>query len=79
MKTIKILALSLLAGALMATSCKEEPVYTITADRASISDVVANAPGVEVIVVTTDAPYWIVTTPSWIKADPVIHIYLIMI
>ena len=66
----KILPLSLLVGALLAGSCTQESLYTITADRAAISDVAANTPGVEAIVVTTDAPYWIVTTPSWITADP---------
>ncbi|MBR6002594.1 MAG: DUF4886 domain-containing protein [Bacteroidales bacterium] len=66
----KILPLSLFVGALLAGSCTQESLYTITADRSAISDVAANTPGVEAIVVTTDAPYWIVTTPSWITADP---------
>ena len=68
MKTRYLIILALL---LTAVSCKrEEPSYTITADRDAVSDVVANSPGTEVIVVTTDAPYWIVTTPDWVKADP---------
>ena len=71
MKTFKKITLALLLGAAVAVSCKQtEPTYTITADRVTISDVAANAPGAEVIVVKTDAPYWIVTTPDWIKADP---------
>ena len=72
MKTLFKITLTLLLGAVAAISCnKAEPVYTITADRNAVSDVAANAPGAEVIIVTTDAPYWIVTTPDWVKADPV--------
>ena len=71
MKTLKQTALVLLLGAAMAVSCKQaEPTYTITSDRVTVNDVAANSPGAEVIVITTDAPYWIVTTPTWIKADP---------
>ena len=72
MKTITKITLTLLLGAAVAVSCKkEEPVYTITADRNAVADVPANSPGAEVIVVTTDAPYWILQTPDWVKADPV--------
>ena len=71
MKMRKILALSLILGAALATSCNpEKAIYNITADRDAITDVVANSPGSEAIMVTTDAPYWIVTTPSWVKATP---------
>jgi hypothetical protein len=67
--------MALLLGAVVAVSCgeteKQETIYTITTDRTAISDVAANAPGAEVLVVTTDAPYWIITTPDWVKADPV--------
>ena len=72
MNTYKKITMALLLGAAVAVSCQQqEPTYTITADRVTVSDVAANAPGAEVVVVTTDAPYWIVTTPDWIKADPV--------
>ena len=72
MKTITKITLSLLLGAAVAVSCKkEEPTYTITADRVSVADIVANNPGAEAIVITTDAPYWILQTPEWVKADPV--------
>ncbi|MBQ9193806.1 MAG: hypothetical protein IJ156_08825 [Bacteroidales bacterium] len=73
MKSFFRIALALLFGAAVAGSCntrQDEPACTITADRTAISDVAANAPGAEVVVVTTDAPYWIVITPDWIKADP---------
>lgn len=71
MKTLRKIVLSLLAGIALMTSCKKEKTfYTITADRTEISDVPAATPGTEALVITTDAPYWIVTTPSWVKADP---------
>lgn len=72
MKTITKITLSLLIGAAVAVSCKkEEPTYTITADRTAVADIAANNPGAEAIVITTDAPYWILQTPEWVKADPV--------
>lgn len=72
MKKCYPIILALLLGAVMAVSCvNEELTYTITADRTVIKDVLANNPGRESIVVTTDAPYWIVTTPEWVEADPV--------
>lgn len=65
MKTLQNIALSLLAGMALLTSCvQKEAVYSITADRTAITDVPAATPGTEAIVITTDAPYWIVTTPS---------------
>ncbi len=72
MKNITKIALFLLAFLVAAVSCKkEEPKYKITADREAVTDVPANTPGVEVIVVSTDAPYWILQTPDWVTADPV--------
>ena len=69
MKNITKIALFLLAFLVVAVSCKkEEPKYKITADREAVTDVPANTPGVEVIVVTTDAPYWILQTPDWVTA-----------
>lgn len=74
MKAFNRITFALLFGAAVTVSCntKEQggSAYTITADRTAVNDVAANAPGTEVVVVTTDAPYWIVLTPDWIKADP---------
>ena len=74
MKVFNRITFALLFGAAVTVSCntKEQggSAYTITADRTAVNDVAANAPGTEVLVVTTDAPYWIVLTPDWIKADP---------
>ena len=44
-------------------------MYTITVDRSAIADVAANNPGVEALVVTTDAPYWLLTAPDWVTPD----------
>lgn len=72
MKTFHSITLALLAGAVMAVSCnKQEPVYTITADRASIMEIAANNPGIEAMIITTDAPYWIVMTPDWISPSAI--------
>lgn len=64
--------------ALGAASCKKDDVYyfgdrvfTLSVDVASIKDVPANNPGQVVIVVTTDAPWWVVTTPDWIRSSVV--------
>ena len=72
MKTRFPIISALLLGAVIAASCinEKQPTYTITADRSVIKDVVANNPGKESIVITTDAPYWVVTTPEWVEADP---------
>ena len=65
--------MTLLLGALVLVSCKEkEPenkVYTIEVDRTAITDVAANNPGVEALVITTDAPYWLLTAPDWVTPD----------
>ena len=73
MKTLHTITLALLCGAALAVSCneKEDSACTITVDRETVGNVAANNPGDEVIVVTTDAPYWIAQTPDWIKIDPV--------
>lgn len=72
MKAFKCL-LTVLLGAVMVISCEkkeqENKVYTITVDRSAISDVAANNPGVEALVVTTDAPYWLLTAPDWVTPD----------
>lgn|GEM_PF-1157704 len=67
MKTFHSITLALLAGAVMAAACNEkESVCTITADRQAILEVAANNPSVEALIITTDAPYWIVATPDWV-------------
>ena len=72
MKALKCL-LTVLLGAVMMVSCQkkeqEQTVYTITVDRAAITDVAANNPGVEALVITTDAPYWVLTAPEWVTPD----------
>lgn len=72
MKALKCL-LTVLLGAVMVMSCEkkeqENKVYTITVDRSAIADVAANNPGVEALVVTTDAPYWLLTAPDWVTPD----------
>lgn len=72
MKAFKCL-LTVLLGAVMVISCEkkeqENKVYTITVDRSAIADVAANNPGVEALVVTTDAPYWLLTAPDWVTPD----------
>ncbi len=71
MNTISKITLTLLIGAAALVSCKKEaPKYTITADRTDVSNIAAKSPSAEVIVVTTDAPYWIIQVPEWMKADP---------
>lgn len=69
----KYLGMLAAAAALLLSSCvkEKEAVCTITADRTAITDVACQNPADEPVVITTDAPYWIVITPSWIKADPV--------
>ena len=76
MKIFKVLFVMLL-GAVLAGSCKEKEspvdnkVFEITADRQSVTDILAESPADEVVVITTDAPYWMITTsPSWVKANP---------
>ena len=77
MKTlVKITSLAALS-ALLLTGCQKkqlpglyDTVYPITVDRETIRDVAANAPGDEVVVIKTDAPYWIVTSSvSWITPE----------
>ena len=66
---LSVLALAALLGA---CNQKQEVKYSITADRAAILEVAANNPDPEVILIETDAPYWIVTTSDdWISVDPV--------
>ena len=72
MKTLKCF-LTVLLGAVLAVSCgnknQGQTTYTITVDRQSIQDVAANNPGVETLVITTDAPYWILSAPDWVTPD----------
>lgn len=79
MKTRLILfSLVLLLPALF-SSCKKENdmyafggnIYTISVDIQAIKDVPADNPGEIAIVVTTDAPYWMVQSPDWVKANKI--------
>ena len=73
MKTMQKCLIMLLAGAMVAVSCskKETKTYTISSDVTTVTEVAANNPGTQTVVITTDAPYWIVTSPDWISVDPV--------
>ncbi|MBO4434420.1 MAG: BACON domain-containing protein [Bacteroidales bacterium] len=67
MKALKLISAAMLIGAVVAVSCKkQEKEYTLTVDRTAIADVAANNPGVETLVITTDAPSWILTAPDWV-------------
>lgn len=76
MKQLRII-IALFLGTIAFVSCKEkEPqttdeVYAITADRQSVADIAADSPSDEIVVITTDAPYWMITaSPAWVKANP---------
>ena len=62
----------LLAGAALIFSCKqkEEIAYYMTADKTAISDIAANNPSDETLVLKTNSPTWLVLTPDWITATP---------
>ncbi len=70
MKT-HILILSILA--LVVSSCNKQKdiVYTISSDRVAITDVPAQEPGMEKLIITTNAPYWIVQAPNWAVPDAI--------
>ncbi len=74
MKTMQKCLILLLAGAMAAVSCnkqQEVKTYTISSDITSVSEIPANNPGSQTLVVTTDAPYWIAQGPDWVTIDPV--------
>jgi hypothetical protein len=67
MKTLKLICAALLVGAVVSVSCKkQEQEYTLTVEPAAIKDVAANSPGVETLVIKTDAPSWILSAPDWV-------------
>lgn len=73
MKALLRTSCALLFGAALFVSCqgtKPEVVYTMTADRTAISDIAANNPGDETIVLKTNAKTWLVLTPAWVSATP---------
>ena len=73
MKTLQKSLILLLAGATLALSCKKQEqtkTYTISSDITSFTEVAANNPGSQTVVVTTDAPYWIAMGPDWITIEP---------
>lgn len=77
MKTLLRITTFAALAALLLSGCQnkkipglDETVYPLSVDREVIRDVAANNPGDEVVVITTDAPYWIVTTSvDWITPD----------
>lgn len=73
MKNTLLILSTLLSFVLFASSCNEDEkvVYTISADRLTITDVAAQNPAEEVLVITTDAPYWIVQAPNWVTPDAI--------
>ena len=74
--TLRFLFLALFAVSLL-SACKKENdmyafggnIYTISVDLPAIKDVPADNPGQIAIVVTTDAPYWMVQAPNWVKTN----------
>ena len=70
---MKALKSIVIAGFLAVVSCAQKepdyPQYTITVDQQAFKDVAANNPGVEALVITTDAPYWIMSAPEWVTPD----------
>ena len=76
MKTLQKCLILLLAGAMVAVSCKKEApkTYTISSDITTVTEVAANNPGTQTVVVTTDAPYWIAQSTDWITVEPVMGV-----
>ncbi len=73
MKAFIRTSFALLLGAALIASCKEkepEVVYTMTADRTAISDIAANNPSDETLILKTNATSWLVLTPDWVTASP---------
>ena len=79
MKTLfRLFSLALLLSTLC-SSCKKENdlyafggnIYTINVDIPAIKDVPADNPGEYAIIVTTDAPYWMIQAPDWVKANKI--------
>ncbi len=72
MKThVKLICASFVA-LMMASSCaqEEEVQITFSSDPAALNDVPCKDPSDQVLNLTTNAN-WIVTTPTWVKADPI--------
>lgn len=72
MKPIAKLICASILGLMMASSCAKEAEQQITfsSDPAALSDVPCKNPGEQVLNLTTNAN-WIVVTPTWVKADPI--------
>ncbi|MGN1233943.1 MAG: BACON domain-containing protein [Candidatus Cryptobacteroides sp.] len=73
MRKSNIIIAAIVLGGVSMNSCKNDEydfkVCEMKVDRESIVDVAAQNPGQEVVVLTTDAPYWILQTPDWITPD----------
>ena len=72
MKTYVKLICASIAALLMAFSCTQEVEEQITfsSDPAALTDVPCKDPSDQVLNLTTNAN-WIVITPTWVKADPI--------
>jgi len=80
MKTVCKIFPAVLSLLVTFTSCRQEEIYyfgdrtfSMSVDMPAIVDVPAANPGQVALVVTTDAPYWIVTTPDWVTPNAVTH------
>lgn len=80
MKTVFRIFPAVLSLLMAFTSCRQEEIYyfgdrtfAMSVDMPAIVDVPAANPGQVAIVVATDAPYWIVTTPDWVTPNAVTH------
>lgn len=72
MKTYVKLICASFAALLMASSCaqEEEVQITFSSDPEALVDVPCKDPSDQVLTLTTNAN-WIVVTPTWVKADPI--------
>ena len=72
MKSIVKLVCASILALMIASSCAKEAEQQIvfSSDPAALSDVPCKNPGEQVINLTTNAN-WIVVTPTWVKADPI--------
>lgn len=80
MKTVFKIFPAVLSLLMAFNSCRKDEIYyfgdrifSMSVDMTAIVDVPAANPGQVAIVVATDAPYWIVTTPDWVTPNAVTH------
>ena len=70
MKTVKLICASFTSLMLVFSCMKEAKQITFSSDPAALNEVPCKDPDDQVLNLTTNAN-WIVVTPSWVKADPV--------